>query len=81
MSFPRVMTNVLALNRVLPAISIQTDCLARIVGAQAGNKLDMRVPPAGWLEPAVSVTDMLTFALIEAGHDPAEAAHRPSVAS
>ena len=67
------MTNVFALNRVLPPISIETDCLARIVGTQAGNKLDMLVPPAGWLEPAVSVADMLTFALIEAGHGPAEA--------
>ena len=33
----------------------------------------MLVLPAGWLEPAVSVTDMLAFALVEAGHDPAEA--------
>jgi hypothetical protein len=45
-------TNVLALNRVLPAISIQTDCLARIVGAQASNKLDMLVRlPGGLSQP------------------------------
>jgi hypothetical protein len=62
------MTNVLALNRVLPAISIQTESLAQVAGWQPDNILDLLVPPAGWLEPAVDATALLTFALVEAGH-------------
>ena len=67
------MTNVLALNRVLPAISIATDRRAQINGSHADIKLNLLVPPAGWIEPAVSVTDLLAFALSEAGRSHLEA--------
>jgi hypothetical protein len=35
------MTNVLALNRVLPPTSIETDCLARINGSRPNNELSL----------------------------------------
>ena len=62
------MTDVRALNRVLPATGIETDCLAQIHGLRYSNELDFLVPPAGWDEPAVGVTELLAFALTEAGH-------------
>ena len=62
------MTDVRALNGVLPATGIETDCLAQIHGSRYSNKLGLLVPPAGWDEPAVGVTELLAFALTEAGH-------------
>lgn len=67
------MTDVFRLHRVLPAISIQTDEIARVQGGRSDNTIDLLLPPAGWLEPAVKVSDLLTFALIEAGHARADA--------
>ncbi|MDR3522704.1 MAG: hypothetical protein P4L66_01225 [Acetobacteraceae bacterium] len=67
------MVDVLAINRVLPAIGVQTDNMADIIGQTPGNMLALLVPPAGWMHPAVEPKALFRFALIEAGSGATEA--------